>query len=269
MKKKFFVVFTVYLCLISLNLSAQNVLSKTADNLISEFMNLKMNLGMKANYKDGLAGLDAFYQNKVIPSKTSLNEQEIMILDNLYHTEKYGYYKLGTESEKNKSEKDLLNQLNANCEFIKKDLTTYNPWLLVTSGNVIGCYMSFHPVKTALKYGYTQKDYYEACYKQKPDFAYGTTHLAQWYFFAPGMYGGSNKKAEELFLKAISTSSSLPEKYFTNVYISQFYCELKNQAASKKYLDAAETLFPGTEYIKRLRKMNSEGKTLFHYDKDA
>lgn len=267
--KKISTLFYIIFCFIALDLTAQTTLSASASKLINEFMNLKMNLGLKDSYKECLSDLDNFYNTKFASVKSSMNEQEIRIIENLYHTEKYGYYKLGSQAEKDKSEKDLLNQLNANLAFLKGDLSSYNPWVLVTSGNVIGCYMSFHPVKTALKYGYTQKDYYEACYKQKPDFAYGTTHLAQWYFFAPGMYGGSNKKAEELFLKAISTSSSLPEKYFTNVYISQFYCELKNQAASKKYLDAAETLFPGTEYIKRLRKMNSEGKTLFHYDKDA
>lgn len=268
MKKKFLFAFYIIFCFFTVNLAAQNTLSATATKVINEFMNMKMNMGKYSDYKDCLSGIENFYQKNVVPAKNDLSKQEITILDNLYHTEKAGYYKLGTDADKAKSEKDLLAQLNANSAFISKNLKDYNPWLLVTSANVIGCYMFYHPVKVALKYGMIQKDYYEACYSQAPDFAYGTTHLAQWYFFAPGMYGGSKKKAEELFLKAIKTSATNPERYFTNVFISQFYYEINKKDLCTQYLNKAETYMPGSEYIKRIRKMNSDGYTLFHYEEE-
>lgn len=266
-KKTGFILF-LYILLIS-PLWSQNAVSKQAENLFEAFMDLRRTLSYTETDTQALEEIEVFMKEKYQPLKDSFSEEENMIMENFYLTERYNYLQYDKNGGAEISEKELLSQLEKNTAFFSKNKgKDFSPWNLVTSANVIGCYMSFHPIPAALKYGQTQKEYYRNAWEQTGDFWYASSHYAQWFFFAPGFYGGGKKKAEALFLKSLELAKTDTEKYYSNIFLSQFYFTEGNKNLSKEYLDKADTYLPGGRYVEFIRKINSQGKSTFEYKEE-
>lgn len=242
-------------------------ISSTAEKLIYDFMELRINLSRTETDAEALILIDDFMNRNYFPQKEIFSEQEQVILENFYITERYNYLQYDINKGKLISENELLELLKRNDAFFEKNKNTeLNRWTLVTSANAIGCYMSFKPTQTALKYGTIQKDWYKKACDQKEGYWYGTAHLAQWYFFAPGIFGGSKKKALSLFKDALSYANTNAEKYYSNIFLSQFYFTEGNVTLSEEYLSAADSYLPGGRYVKFIKEINSKGKSTFKYE---
>lgn len=266
-KKSLFCLF-IYIILIG-PVWSQKAVSKEAENLFYDFMDLRRNLAYTKTDSEALDEIEVFMKDKYLPLKANFSEQENIIMENFYLTERYNYLQFDKNGGADISEKELLVQLDKNTDYFARNKgNDFSPWNLVTSANVIGCYMSFHPVPAALKYGQVQKDYYKKAWEETGDFWYAGSHYAQWFFFAPGFYGGGKKKAETLFLKSLELAKTDTEKYYSNIFLSQFYFTEGNKKLSKEYLDKADTYLPGGRYVEFIRKINSQGKSTFEYKEE-
>ncbi len=251
------------------SLFAEKIISSEAENLFNSFMDFRRILSLTQDDQSALKEIDDFMNQFYLPFKDNFSEEELIVINNLYTTERYNYLQYDKNGGSEQAEKELLNQLENVTAYMDKGKTAdFNKWTLVTSANVIGCYMSFHPVPAALKYGQRQKDFYKEAYEQNPDFWYAVSHYAQWLFFAPSIYGGGKKKAESLFLKSLEISKTDTEKYYSNIFLSQFYFTEGKKQLSLKYLDAADSYLPGGRYVSFIRKINSEGKSTFEYKEE-
>lgn len=258
------VIFLLFFMIPSFLFSSTEV-SDLAQNLIDEFMNLRMNLALCENDEIALMNIKKFEIDKYVPAKEKLNEHECMIFENFFITERYNYLKKSTEGTKT-SDKELYPQIDVNYQYYLNNKNDgLSGWWYVTSANVIGCYMSFHPVPAALKYGNIQKNYYKSACDQDEDFSYAVAHYAQWLFLAPAFYGGNRKRAEELFLHAIDTARNDAEAYFTNIYMSQYYFECKKYDKTELYLNTADSYLPGGSFVQLIRKMNENGMSTYFY----
>lgn len=251
------------------SLFAQKAISSEAENLFNSFMDFRRTLAYSGDDESALKEIEVFMNKSVNPIKENLSEEEQVIITNFYITERFNYLQYDKNGGPEIAEKELLNQLEKNLQFFgNKKPEEFNKWTLVTSANVIGCYMSFHPVPVALKYGQKQKEYFKSANENNPDFWYAASHYAQWLFFAPAIYGGGKKKAESLFLKALEISKTDTEKYYSNIFLSQFYFTEGKKDLSAEYLDKADTYLPGGRYVAFVRKINSEGKSTFEYKEE-
>ncbi len=251
-------------------LYAYNTISKETSDYLDKFMDFRMNLSLTETDEEAVGLIEDFMVDNYLPIKENLTEEENLILINFYYTERYNYMQYDkVPGWALATEKELLDQISVNKAFFEEHKNeSLNGWTLVTAANVIGCYMSFHPVSTALKYGLEQKDMYKTAWEQEKDFFMGASHYAQWLFFAPGFYGGSKKLSEKLFLDSIELAKRDSEKYYANIYMSQFYYTQGKKDKAKLYLDTADTYLPGGRYVAFIRDLNSKNISTFEYKKE-
>ena len=241
-------------------------ISSAAQKKIDEYMKLRMEITTCSTQQEALAKIEAF-EKQFEGQKASFTQEEILIVENFLTLEKYNcYYKM------NYPEATLRNMMKARKETLEAYFKTNpkksaNKWLVCTYGDVISCYMAFS-VADILKYGLSVKDCYEIAIKNDPDFSYGLTNLAQWYFWAPGISGGSKKKAGQNFEKAVNTARNNEEKYFAEIFYSQFLLENKQKEQSAVHLENARALCPSSKQVQELKTLNAAGKSMFAASKE-
>jgi hypothetical protein len=89
--------------------------------------------------------------------------------------------------------------------------------------------------------------------------------MAQWFFHAPAIGGGSKKKAQELFQVALKNASGKGETFYTNLLYSQFLLDQNDKKNASAYLSKAESIQPDSKKIVSVKKLNDNGFTLFYY----
>lgn len=248
------------------SLFADISISPEAEALFEDFMDFRRLLSLTETDEEALLKIEDFMNEKYKPVRNSFSEHEQVVMENFYITERYNYMKYDKNGGAAISEKELLNLLEKNKVYFEKYKNeSFSGWTYITSANVIGCYMSFNPVSTALKYGLEQKNWFKKAYEQDKSFWYAASHYAQWLFFAPGFYGGGKKKALELFEEAMNIAKTDTEKYYSLIFLSQYYFSEGDKILSEKYLDMADTFLPGGRYIRFIREINAQGHSTFEY----
>ena len=230
---------------------------------IDDFMTLRMNLSL---YDDSdtaaiIAAIDSFDTGS-----DSLSEEETLIMDNFLLLERYNYLK------EDSSNKDMLrsalkaqkDKCDAWMAGHKKEKP--NKWLCVTYADTISCYISFS-LGDVIKYGLSIKDYYLQAYGQDDKCSYVLTNLAQWYFWAPKLNGGSRKKAGVYFEQAAETARTDAERYFADIFLSQYLLETGDRARAAEKLAEAKVCCPGSNYIRLLERINADGMSFFEYSR--
>ena len=257
--------YVVFAALLSLPLSfAGAEISLDAQKSVDDFMTLRMKIAGLSPDK-ALEQVEGFEKKLAIDSTFS-QEEDRLVLVNFIVMEKYNFLR------KQKGTKDQLKKLLKELKERNEAWFKNNPdkkagkWLLATSADVTSCYMSYS-LSEVIKSGMSLRDKYKSAVALAPDFSYGWNNLGQWYYWAPGVNGGSDKKAGEAFEAAVKCAKTKAEKFFACVFYSQFLFEKKDKQRSANFLDQAEEQDPQNPYIAFMRKINADGDSFFEWNK--
>ncbi|MBQ7158390.1 MAG: hypothetical protein IJS09_03055 [Treponema sp.] len=144
-----------------------------------------------------------------------------------------------------------------------------NPWFTLTSADITNSMMQFLKQKEAMKLGLQEKKDYAMVLEKAPKMAFAHMLSGFWYYYAPGIGGGSKKKARQFFSDALKYAANDYERYYGNINLSQMNFEDKNKAEATRLLDEAEKILPRTRYIAFIRKINTLGYSLFDYNMNS
>lgn len=255
-----FSVFTLFF----ISMNAQTTISKAGKDLIDNFQQLRMELTEFQDNKEKAVELLQAYKNK--EDLTSLNEEENLIFESFYISEYYNYTwndKANDEFLKNA----FLSQIEKNEAFIEKNKGNVSATLYILTADCFSCYMSYNPVAGAMKYGLKVRKYYENAIELEKDNSFGLTHLAQWFFWAPGINGGSKKKALANFKAAVDYAKTDAENFYALIFYSQMIFENGSKEEAASLLQQAKNIYPSSTYITELEYWNNRGYSLFGKDK--
>lgn len=240
-------------------------LSSRAQQAVDDFMMLRMELTAEDDTGRILQRIDAF-ANAV--DMTDFTGEERLVVENFIVMERYNYLKNDDGNRKALKETlAMLRKRNADLlEKAQKAGEEVNKWLLCTAADVTSCYISFS-LKDVIKYGLGIKALYQRALESGDDFSYGLTNMAQWYYWAPKLNGGSREKAAEYFALAVKAARNNAEEFFAKVFWSQWLFESGDKEGAKEQLDAAQSLCPGSTRITLARQANAQGMSVFAYEK--
>ena len=241
-------------------------ISSAAQSKIDEFMKLRMDITACSTQQEALSKVEAF-EKQFEGQKASFNREEVLIIENFIILEKYNSLsQMGTSSSTLRSMMKTRKE-TLEAYFKTSSRKQANKWLVCTYGDVLSCFMAFS-VGDVLSCGLTVKDCYDSVIKEDPSFSYGLTNAAQWYYWAPGINGGSKKKAGQYFEKAVSGARNNAEKYFAEIFYSQYLLENKQPDQCSVHLTKAGTLCPASKTVKELKALNASGKSMFAASKE-
>ena len=101
--------------------------------------------------------------------------------------------------------------------------------------------------------------------EKEPNIFFGNLNMAQWYFHAPAIGGGSKKKADELFKVALANTEGTGDEFYINLIYSQFLYDQKDEAKAATYFQKAYEIQPDSKKLALVKLLNDNGYTLFYY----
>lgn len=240
-------------------------MTKNALALIDSFFDLRMNLSLiEESETDKInSEIDSFaVKNK---DKISvLSEIENLVLENFIIMEKYNY--LYEKPGQAKVQHEILgNQLKKIESFVENNQIN-DAYFFCTQADITSCYMGYS-VGDVLKYGTSVRPLYEKALECNSNLSYALTNIGQWYYFAPGIVGGSKKKTLSYFEKARECAVTDSQKYFADIFLSQLLFEKKEFERCNSLLSEAESVCPNSNYLKKIRSANQQGLSLFEYNR--
>lgn len=257
--------FVALAALLSLaNFSASAEISDRAQKAVDDFMDLRMKIAGLGS--DQALAQVADFEKKLSVDSSFSSQEDRLVLVNFIIMEKYNF--LRKQKGSKPQLKKLLKELKEKNEawFAANGEDKAGVWLLATSADVTSCYMSYS-LSEVMKSGMSLRDKYKESVERDPNFSYGWNNLGQWYYWAPGINGGSDKKAGEAFENAVKAAKNKAEKFFACVFYSQFLFEEKDFKKSAAMLDEAESQDPGNPYVAFMRKINKDGHSFFDWSK--
>lgn len=266
MKKLFF---SILFSVISFGLFAAGEVSPECEKLLEDFFQLRMELSVydTVNESDIARNKIDEFEKSHAEIFATLSDDEKLTVENFYVNEHYNFLYMNPKY-KDLCRDLLKNQFLKNEAFCKnKSDEELNKWLLVTYGDVTSCSMAFS-MKDVMKYGLSIKPLYERAIAMDPDFFYSNLNLGQWYFWAPGVAGGSNKKAVQFSKKAVDTAQTDAQKYFSYLLYSQLLFESKDKNGAAAALEECRKLCPDSKVVQIVAEQNSKGKSLFEYNRE-
>ena len=249
---------------------AQAAISAETAALVDSFFALRMNLSLMDGDTDAgtaeiIAAIDGF-EEQHSAAIARLGKQDRIVIDNFIIMERYNY--LYEKDGQAKAQHEILGAQREKCESFAKtagdDALTAH--FFCTWADVTSCYMGYS-VADVLKYGTSIKPLYEKALQREPDFSYALTNIAQYYYFAPKIAGGSKKKSLDFFERARTAAKTDAQKYYADIFLSQLLFENKDFARCSALLTEAETLCPGSRYLAKIRDANKSGLSLYQYNR--
>ena len=203
-----------------------------------------------------------------LPTRAIDLEQEKLFWESCVRLAKFDYV-FNISSDIKKERLAMKDQMNRNEKYIsahrKKDGVA--PLFYMITADATSCYMSFS-VASSMFHGMRVKKLYQTAVEEGTNMWAANLGLAQWMYYAPGIFGGGTKKAEKHFLAAIKASQTDAEKVYTYSYYAQFLYETGKKEECSSYMEKASALCPGSTYIARLKKLNANGMGLFTYNRE-
>jgi len=267
MKNKLLSLLTIFLLSTLSPVFSESEISDYTEKKLLEFVDYRIILKSEDDEK-ALAEITRIEEEALAALKENAKDydQEYALLRGLYYMEKYEH------SFAPEKRAELRNQ----CKPLMKDLQKVidkrkekqiNKWTYVVAADVTNYYMT-RSVAATLYYGFTVKDYYKSALKKDKYFPIANTDLANWNFYAPGLFG-SNKTAKELYKNGLKgcerEECTSGEKYMLYEYYSQLLFELKDKKLSAEYLQKAYDLNMGTKELDRIKNLNSKNISFLQY----
>lgn len=240
-------------------------MTKNALALIDSFFDLRMNLSLiEESETDKInSEIDSFaVKNK--DKISALSEMETIVLENFIIMEKYNYlYEIPGQA---KVQHEILGNQLKKIELFVENNQINDAYFFCTQADITSCYMGYS-VGDVLKYGTSVRPLYEKALTCNPNLSYALTNIGQWYYFAPGIVGGSKKKTLSYFEKARECAVTDSQKYFADIFLSQLLFEKKEFERCNSLLSEAESICPNSNYLKKIRSANQQGLSLFEYNR--
>lgn len=237
------------------------------DKITSDFMTLRVEL---TTYKDEKTAYNRLqeYDTLITEAKADWTYEEQLVYDSFYVSEEYNY--LLNDKSKIKYIKDkLYTQAEKNEQFIQLHSSEeLSSWIYTLTADCFSCYMYYSIVAGTVKYGTKLKKYYNTALEINPDSSTALTHLAQWYYWAPAIAGGSLNKSIELCERALKEKKSPAEEFYALFYLSQFLFDKNQKEKAAVYLNKALEIEKDSEFIKNYIKINNDGYSFFTYNKN-
>lgn len=261
---------TVFLVILAFIFCGMNVfpvenLAPAEEAAIRDVMEFRLTLAA-LDPTDAIERTDAYRKETMAKAETQqLSDETVLILDTFLALETYNYL-----YERNQSDPAIRELIVPQVEKLDEWFSahrdeTINKWLYCIAGDAISCSMAFMPKTKAMKRGLQIKEYYLKALEQDGNFVYCLMNCGQWFFQAPAIGGGSKSKARGFFEKAEKLASTRAEKYYSKIFLSQFYFDAGNMEECRKLLDAATEIVPESNYIKQINAVNNVGASLFYY----
>ena len=198
--------------------------------------------------------------------KNNFSEQAKMIIDNMttveVHTHMYQKNPNDPEIKQN-----LMPRIQKAVDWINahKKESGVSAYMYYTTADIISCGLSFMSILDIMSYGLQIKDFYLKAVEIDPAASMAQSGLAQWYYYAPGLSGGSTKTAYKYFELSLKNASTKGEKFLASVYMSQALYDQKKYDEAKKYLADADSILPGSRFVNYIKKLNDAGYCYFYY----
>ena len=240
-------------------------LTEQEQSVIDDFWNLRMELTCLNDNAEAVSTINSFKDNNR-EEVDKLSKEASLLLDALIMMERYNYiYEFpGENRESRKQFVEMRGKLKEYLENkTEKDLSCD---ICLCYADITSYYMAYS-IKDIIFNGTTVKKYQEKALKVNPDFAPAMINLAQWYYYAPKLFGGSKDATREWQIKSIQCSRTNAEKFYAKTAYSQFLFEMKEYEESKKQLDECEELCPGSNFVKLLKEQNAMGNSFNDYNK--
>ncbi len=262
MKKAYLFVFALYL----LSPAAAGALTPDEYALIDGVLDFRMRLTALPSPDDAVAAADA-YMDEIsrIGDGGGISAEASLIIMNMLVWEKYNYI-YETDMDSPVLEELLMGQYRILTEWFSTHRGgKHDKWLYCSAGDILSSGLRFFTMGTAMKEGLNVKKYYDMVLAEDPDMCFALFNIAHWYFFAPGISGGSKKKAAECFARAEQTARNDAELFFAKAYYSQMLYENGDTAGCVRKISEAERILPGSRYTEKLRRVNAAGHSIFYY----
>ncbi len=267
MKKISFIISCFLLfCSVSYGVTDDAVLSQFATQRIYDFFELRALLKSSPSDEEAVASLSQERDKTLEGLKIYAvdYEQEKCILETFYLLETYEHtVTLDNRDELRKVIKKRM-QDDVRC-LNERSSDKTSKWLYYACGDVTSYYMT-RSVGATLRYGLKVKKWYEKALDTQDGSSGAGVSLGNWMYYAPAPFG-SKKKSESSYLKAIDLAKVDGERYLAYEYLSQFYFEDKKYDLCEKYLDLALGLDYGSAEIRKIKKLNAEGISLYQYNR--
>ncbi len=259
----------IFTCLISLSahpIFASEKISEYTLQRLRDFTALRAEFSSQKQAKDVMDKLKDFEDMTFAQlEKEALDyEQEKLILESYIMMERFVHVFNEPDTNLKDVRLKLKEMMKKNENWIsqygKKNGT--NAWMYVMTGDVTSCYMTFS-IASTMVHGMRVKNLYEMAVKANPCQWNANIDLGQWLFYAPGIFGGSKKKAGEMFKSAVEGADTDSEKYYAYIYYSQFLFENNKKEQASEILAKADEIIPGSFYVQNVRSMNENNSSLF------
>ena len=199
-------------------------------------------------------------------AKSNFSEQAILIIDNMMSTEVHTHlYEIDMKNPEIKP--NINSRIKKAVEWINihKNESGVSAYAYYTTADIISCGLSFMSLSEIISYGLRIRDYYLKAVEIDPTASLAYSGLAQWYYHAPSLSGGSTKKAYTNFELSYKYASLKGEKFLANIYMSQSCFDQKKYNDAVKYLADADEILPGSRIVSYIKKLNDAGFSYFYY----
>ncbi len=250
----------------AVSVQAQTVYTGSEYALIQDVLSKRIELRKTSDIGQALSKVDSFLSSVHSGSAYGSASREVkIVVDNFLVYSKYNI--LYERNDKDAALKDLVVKQYRVVEAYREEnkKAVFNPWFYLSSGDIVNSCMQFLSRGEAIKVGLQEKSDYDSLIKSNPRMSCALINAGLWYYFAPGIGGGSKSKAKDYFLKASQNASTSYERYYANIYLSQCLFEGKKSEDCEKYLAMADAAAPGTSYVTFIKKLNASGYSLFDY----
>jgi len=241
-------------------------LSDTEIALIYKTLDARLQTRMCKESDSAINHMKAF-QSEIESSKlfTQSSEEAQYVVQNMIVQEIYSYM-----YEKDMKSPELKPYILSQYEKIEKYRESsgkdkLSSWFIVSSAEVINSSMQFIPQSTAIKMGLQEKADFDYIAENYPEHSTAFLNRALWYYFAPGIGGGSKTTARNDFKQAVENSVCDYEKYYSRIFYSQICFEEGDVEKCTTLLKECDSLMPNTNYTDFIRKLNANNYNLLYY----
>lgn len=210
------------------------------------------------------------YHNSILQEsiQSKLSDEAKITFENIFVWEEFHFM-----WEENPNDNDAWNflkiQYAKTVEWNKShDAAQRNNWYSFSAYDIENLFMQKIKWTEVVKIGLEQKRFYDALVESGSPSCIAHINAALWYDFAPAIGGGSESKARKYFAAALQKAQTDYEKFFANLYFSQFEFDKGNKEKYQAYLEAAEKILPQSGYVAFVKKLNNAGYSYLEYTKN-
>ncbi|MBQ8013178.1 MAG: hypothetical protein IJ257_02105 [Treponema sp.] len=265
---KFVNIIAAFIAFSTVSISAAADFSTEENTFIQNLLDFRLSLRSYKTNDEALEKVRA-YKDEHLEEILSFGEEASLVCLNMLATSEYNIF-YAKDMHAPEMEEILRPQYEKIIEFQEKHpVSEQNPWFTLTSADIINSMMQFLKQSLAIKLGLQEKKDYASVVERFPDMSFALMLSGFWYYYAPGIGGGSKSKARDFFEKSLKYASNDYERFYGNINYSQSLFEYKKKDEAAQYLEEAEKILPDTNYIAFIRKINSLGYSLFDYNMNS